>query len=266
MTARPLLRPALAALPLLLAAALHPAPLAAQTATLVVAATDAETGEPLSGVRVRTSAGPGGATDAAGVARIALPAGRHAVALTRIGYEAVQRIVEVDAARGARLDAALAPEAVELGELRVEADADNAPDYLRSPLLRRFYRRAGRGNGFYFTRSQIDRIKPQDLGDLFRMVPGLRLRTVAETDIGHADAAGTDLVFRRPPTGPEECVVHYFVDGTPYQPPPGGIGMDIAPSEVEGVEVYRRAMSAPAEFRRSRQACSIILIWLREQI
>ncbi|MBW3654951.1 MAG: hypothetical protein KY444_02515, partial [Gemmatimonadetes bacterium] len=59
----------------------------------------------------------------------------------------------------------------------------------------------------------------------------------------------------------------YFVDGTPVEVMEGGsIDHEVRPSEIEGIEVYRRGTLAPPEFRRPGANCGIVLIWKRERI
>lgn len=145
----------------------------------------------------------------------------------------------------------------------VRATATPAP---RTRELREFYARVERGSGRYITRAQIDLQKPLRLTDLFRAIPSLSLTSTA---IGER-AQMTDNVSAgssrdRGPDG--ECAIQYFVDGTPFEASHGGmIGIDLRPSEVEGIEIYRNSATVPARFRRTGASCGTILIWKRERI
>ncbi|MDB4949136.1 MAG: hypothetical protein JWM27_1785, partial [Gemmatimonadetes bacterium] len=61
-----------------------------------------------------------------------------------------------------------------------------------------------------------------------------------------------------------DCAPALFVDG---QPAPGGIAdlNSVAPPEIEGIEVYARAATAPAQYKRLNSDCAIILVWTRQQ-
>jgi hypothetical protein len=61
-----------------------------------------------------------------------------------------------------------------------------------------------------------------------------------------------------------DCSPALFVDG---QPAPGGISdLDaVTPPEIEGIEVYARAATAPAQYKRLDSDCAIILVWTRRQ-
>ncbi|MDB4951604.1 MAG: TonB family protein [Gemmatimonadetes bacterium] len=163
-----------------------------------------------------------------------------------------------------------------------------------------FYRRASRGGGRFVTRAEIERRHPRAMTDLFRGIPsaevvgtGVRFRSaeghvptgqaavprsldpsagngMATTGRGRSgdqgQAAGMAL---RPAGGPEsgeaaDCVPALYVDGVRW-----GSAADlgsIRPDDVEGVEVYTRPSTAPAQYRRLNQDCAVVLVWMRERL
>ncbi|MBW3656805.1 MAG: TonB-dependent receptor, partial [Gemmatimonadetes bacterium] len=233
---------------------------------VLVMARDAETGDAVVGARVYVGTGHGGLTDGRGGLRVAgLGAGTYTVRVTHHGYEAYVGEVRVGPDGLGGHEARLVPRAVTLAEVSVERRPGP-----RTGFLQRFYDRAERGGGSYFTREQIDRMDPRRVTDLFRLLPGL---LVAQTPGGEGlmrvdgNAARLEGARTGPPGGLVECPVLYFIDGTPVQVMPGGsIDHEIRPSEIEGIEVYRRATTAPPEFRRPGANCGIVLIWKRERI
>jgi hypothetical protein len=58
------------------------------------------------------------------------------------------------------------------------------------------------------------------------------------------------------------CPVKYYVDGAPYTPDDRGMD-EISVSDVEAVEVYRRASETPAEFLDSDSRCGVVVIWTK---
>ena len=239
----------------------------AQEASAVrVTARDAETMDAVVGARVYVGTGHGGLTDERGGVSVAgLAAGAYPVRVTHLGYEAYVGEVRVGPDGRGGHEARLVPRAVALAEVTVQQRPGP-----RSRFLQRFYDRAERGGGSYFTREQIDRMDPRRVTDLFRLLPGL---LVAQAPGGEGlmrvdgNAARLEGARTGAPGGMVECPVLYFIDGTPVQVMPGGsIDHEVRPSEIEGIEVYRRSTMAPPEFRRPGANCGIVLIWKRERI
>jgi hypothetical protein len=150
-----------------------------------------------------------------------------------------------------------------------------------------FARRAGHGSGFYITRERIDRAHPEHTLDLLRGAPGLEVRgndvrvrqgtSAVPTSRNRFGTGGGGSAASGCPAGVEsagcggdaapgrttECAPTVFVDGT-IAPAGAGELNAIAPAELEGIEVYSRANTAPAQYRRNTDACAIILVWKRQ--
>jgi hypothetical protein len=164
------------------------------------------------------------------------------------------------------------------------------PPAERSPAVAAFYLRAQGGTGRFFTRADIEALRPVRTADLFRSVRELeviggavRHRSTASASPRGASGGGVaDRAASASSTSPSPCggggdpaacrpgsesatgtdcpVV--YVDGV-VSPTAGDLS-SIDPAALEGVEVYPRPALAPAEFRRMGAECPVILLWLRE--
>ena len=170
---------------------------------------------------------------------------------------------------------------------RVHAQA-SAPTPASAQGESEFARRAGHGSGFYITRERIDRMHPEHTLDLLRGVPGLEVRgndvrmrqgtqTVPTSRNRFGMGGGSGGAASGCPAGVEsagcgveaapgrttDCAPTVFVDGT--LSPAGAAELNgIAPADLEGIEVYGRANTAPPQYRRDTDACAIILVWKRQ--
>lgn len=170
----------------------------------------------------------------------------------------------------------------------------------RQQMIREFHARAERGGGRYITRERIERMQPTRTTDLFRGIPGLEVmgntvRLAASggtTPTGRSTftldgESGTRQTPSASPAGrPEgqsgiqwqtekeraeagdrtaDCQPTLYVDGTRFDPTAADLtGVDWR--MVEGIEVYVRAATAPAQFKRQNQDCAIILVWLKPSV
>ncbi len=205
------------------------------------------------------------------------PPGSYSFEVLRMGYQPVYtELFEI---------------AEEVGQIDLTITLPNAPVILdpavieaeRQPFapgpLEGFYARKRRGWGIQLDRQEIEAKAPVQFTDILRNLAGVRV----------LPAGGNKWVVymvgavpRLQPEGYETsgsmrglyeryaeedgvyaaCPIHYFVDGIPYQPGGGGIN-EILVSDVEAVEVYRRASETPAEFLSSRSRCGVVVIWTK---
>lgn len=117
-----------------------------------------------------------------------------------------------------------------------------------TPAARRFYDRAERGGfGSYITRAEIERTHPMRTTDLFHRIAGIQVYPIA---------GGNSVTIRG------NCRPSVFVDGTRVN---GYRSIDdlVQPLDVEGIEVYKSAHTAPAEYTGLRAGCAVVLIWTR---
>lgn len=244
-------------------------PAAAQMATLRVTVVDSATRAPVAQARVQLVGGARGVTGADGsvLLRDVYP-GTEVVEASLLGY--ADRRVMVQVAPDGTVDLLVALRAVPLRLDVLEARGARAS---RMPWLRSFYARAESGPGEYFTRADIERMRPRQVSDLFRIVPGMVLSVSPEGDTSPRMVEGT-ITFRsdasvRAGGGAGErssCPILWFVDGSPIEPTDGRIDTEVDPAEVEGIEIYRRTTLAPAQYRRGHSNCGVVLIWKRERI
>lgn len=240
------------------------APSAAQEpASLALTVTDAVTGEPIGGARIRLAGGVAATSDPAGVAVVrGLTAGSVAGEVTHLGYEPRSFAIPLSPGATLALSVPLEPRPLPIDEVEVEVEA--SPHGVRSQALKEFYERAAGGAGHYITRDQIERWKPRQVSDLFRMVPGLGIVHTPQGERASWSARETTIGFSG---RPKECPIQYFVDGTPYEAAGAEANyMDVRPQEIEGIEFYQGTLGVPSQFRRSNRNCGVILIWKRERI
>lgn len=152
----------------------------------------------------------------------------------------------------------LATEAVPLAPLTVVARSGQR----RSPVLTEFDRRAESGIGSYFTRRDIERIRPGLVSDLLARVPGVRLESS-----GGSNRRRTVTMSRSaagPGGGP--CPVQIFMDGRLLtRGGAGDIAIDdlVSPGSVNGIEIYRGLSTVPPEFLNPSSRCGVVAIWTR---
>ena len=185
----------------------------------------------------------------------------------RIGYRDVTTpLVHFDGRTFFSVEIHLDVEAVLLAPLEIVARS--APR--RSPVFSGFDLRARTGMGSYITRRDIEDRGPTLVTDLLAHLPGVRLEgggrgnrrtvTMARTTLGPGGGA---------------CPVQVFLDGTLVTPRPSpgiqagrvdtNVYIDdlVAPSAVEGIEVYRGAATVPPEFMNPNSRCGVVAIWTR---
>jgi hypothetical protein len=178
---------------------------------------------------------------------------------------------------------ALATLLIGAGSTRLAAQETPVPTPAAAPVQSEFAQRAGHGSGFYITRARIDRAHPEHTVELFRGVPGMDVRgsgirmrrgstsTRSALGLGGAGAtrgcpagvesAGCAAGFAQPGESPD-CAPTVFVDGT--LSPAGASDLNtVAPTDLEGIEVYGRPSTAPAQYRRDSDKCAIVLLWTR---
>ena len=117
-----------------------------------------------------------------------------------------------------------------------------------TPAARRFYDRAERaGFGNFITRDDIERTHPIRITDLFTRIAGIQTAPMM---------GGNSVTVRG------NCRPSVFVDGVRVN---GYRTIDdlVQPLDVEGIEVYKSAHTAPAEYTGLRAGCAVVLIWTR---
>jgi hypothetical protein len=114
--------------------------------------------------------------------------------------------------------------------------------------------------GHFITRADIDKRGGYSLSHMLRFTPEVRIERVRDGPFT------SDGVFMR--SFGDLCVPSIFLDGMPV---PNSSAFDIdallSLEAVEGIEVYRSALSAPMEFRLpgsgSDGLCGVVAVWSR---
>ncbi|HEX6747056.1 MAG TPA: carboxypeptidase regulatory-like domain-containing protein [Longimicrobium sp.] len=248
------LRSLLCAAALAAALLLGARPAAAQTrGTVELIVTDAETGAPLSGARVRVDGEVRGTSDAAGrVLLEELDAGSHLLTVEMIGRRALQPQVELAPGQVLELEVMLDSDAIPMPAItaRAEPVADGG-----SAVAQALSRR--RGSGIFIGREQIRRSRASRISDLLGKVPGVRVVYGSSGAVasfpGGAPAAALGGAGHR-------CVAQVYLDGVLMRTPAVDI---VAVQELESVEVYLRVI--PAEYGGGNSGCGVIVLRTRTQ-
>ena len=215
----------------------------AQLTVLEVRVRDAASAEPLARVEVRVEGlGVGGVTNERGELHLrGVPAGERTVDATLLGYAPGRASVVVPAEGRAEVAIELEPAPVELDPVDVVAEGGVLEQH-------GFFERRENGQGTFFTRAEIERLRPRLLSDILRRVPGMSL-TPTRT------GARASLRGARP-----SCGIQYYLNGVlaPW------FDVDqVLPNDVEGLEIYRGAATIPPAFNRGTALCGVVLIWTR---
>lgn len=227
-----------------------------------------ETLTPIAGAKVVVSRAGGRSlgqvhTNDRGVFSFTVPRqGGYVFEASRIGYEEAETpILWTDGYEDYQVEIRLAPDAVLLAPIEVLARSREG----ESPVVESFWDRRETGLGHYFTRAEIEAIKPSRVTDLLRRVPGVQLRG------GGAGLRQTVYMSR----GTVSCPAQIFVDGMLWSRPTSMNPADaseftvddaVHPTSVLGIEVYRGLSAIPAEFLTPESSrCGVIAIWTRRE-
>lgn len=248
----------LPALPVLLFVAAAARPVEAQEvraevprsaySTLEITVHAADGDRPLSGARVWVEGiGMRRVTDRDGFVRIeSLPPGQRRVQVEYLGFAPLDEIVAFEPGRPTRIVARLNVQAIALAGVRVRA----RPSVL---LSRGFFDRRRFGNGTFFTREDIEAMRPRYLSDVLRRVGGISVGTAAFGARPPAQIRGPSSIVR-------SCPIQFYIDGTLT----AGFNIDdVTPGDVEGIEIYKGAATIPAVFNKGTAMCGVIVIWTR---
>jgi hypothetical protein len=165
-----------------------------------------------------------------------LPSGTQVLEVRRIGYLLTQQPVELRSGRPVTQDVRL-QRIVTLDSIRVLA---------RRSRYREFeeHRKSG-GFGTFLTEEDIERRRPFESSDLFRMIPGFRVSGYG-LDAQVLSSRGVSSM-----SGP--CRVNIVIDGMSNQ----DINL-IHPSSIGAMEVYRPGQPAPVQYD---SRCGAIVVW-----
>ncbi len=239
-----------------------PPPLAAQVRPTSLASLggrilDARSGEAVAGASVRVVGSDGFAvTDREGSFTLyALRPGQAILQILFRGRPVEPRSVDLDAGRHTEVRITLS---IPRGEAATGASEPASVLELeplevvvrrRAPAgkLRGFYERREIGLGTFLTGEEIRERSPLQTSDLLRSFPGVFVSR-ADFDRPRLRLSGG------------RCEVDFFLDGVPAY----GLSIDdVAPDDIDGIELYRGPAEVPIAYRKAT-TCAAVLIWTRD--
>jgi hypothetical protein len=216
---------------------------------------DAVTGEPVAHASVRPvdptgREHPAVSTDSAGVFRITLEAAQYAFLVQHIAYETLHSPpVMLRPGERVTVEIRMGPRPVEMEPLVVRGRRRDGE--WPSAFQRRMEQRGRTGLGRFISREDIERESALTVNDLLARQPGLRVMRVDLADVIVMTGRG------------RQCLPALYFDGVPVAQ--GLTAIDLSawfqPDDIEGIEIYAAANTAPAELRT--HGCGVIGIWSR---
>lgn len=175
-----------------------------------------------------------------------VPLGPGSLHVRRLGFAPRTLQVTVDSGFAPPIEVELTTLPLRLAAVQVSARRRIYTGYAAE-----FYRRRDSGiSGHFFTRAEIDSLKPNRTTDLLRRVPGVNF-----------SALGGETVVS---TRGQRCTPLVWLDGTPasaaYFDPD-----HVDPRSIEGIEIYSGLSTVPVALLGPRMAgnCGVIAIWTR---
>ncbi|MGH7637955.1 MAG: carboxypeptidase regulatory-like domain-containing protein [Gemmatimonadaceae bacterium] len=203
------------------------------------------TGEPIAGAQVSIAEGPMTLTDEQGRWMLSnAPPGTRMLEVRAVGLYPER--VPVDVVTGA------APVAVAMKTFQAVLETIN----VRAGRLvdhRTFEGRRRIGGGRFIQGSEIERFRVENLSEILRMQPGVRLER---------DSLGAPQLYLRGVDG-IDCLPDLYIDGIHvFMTTAGDLDQFVRPGRVRGIEIYA-ASTAPPQFMRAHGGCGSIVIWTK---
>lgn len=182
-----------------------------------------------------------------------------------LGYQPVQRSLNLFAGRTVSVEYLLAPSVVALPDVTVRED-----DPRGILQLSGFEDRRRLGLGQFYTEDDISRHLQRRVPDLLRDAQGMRIARGSSNEF-FAVNTRQQLTSIIPNRNRSVCFLDIFVDGMVIYSSDGAARGILPPdlnylvplSDLLGVEVYTGLASIPAEYRRQGSSCGAILFWTR---
>jgi hypothetical protein len=187
------------------------------------------------------------------------------IRLRALGYEAVERSLNLFAGRTVTVEYLLTPTALALPEVEVSGQPSRSILHTGG-----FEDRRRMGNGRFYTEDEISRHLQRRVPDLLRDAQGMRIASGPGNEFY---AVNTRQVMTSiiPSRNRGACFLDIIVDGMVVWSahagergvPPVDLAFLVSLSDLLGVEVYTGLASVPAEYRRAGSTCGAILFWTR---
>jgi outer membrane receptor for Fe3+-dicitrate len=127
-----------------------------------------------------------------------------------------------------------------------------------------FNRRRTTAQGHFLDTSDVNRSQALQFEEVFRMVPGVRLRPNGSSYLVELQR-GQGQVFNRALAN--YCAPSFFIDGMYFPLPPIQTpSLPVVPEEVLAIEIYSNIFSAPPQYQRRDGACGVILVWTKRGV
>lgn len=209
------------------------------------------TGSPVTAARVQVEGTTHSAdTRADGTFELdSLPSGSQVVIARRIGYNPVEKSVELSSGRAAQIVLQFDQAVALLPTVTTEATTETGLDAVG------FNARKKSGMGFYMDPSFISHLGATRVTDVLRAAPGI---SVVES--------GYDTYVYDTRTQGQGCVT-YIVDGSPWvSMNPGDINSFLQAGNIGAIEVYHGSETPPQFVTPGQGGCGTIVIWSKWRI
>lgn len=171
----------------------------------------------------------------------------YIVSAKRLGFEARMFDVRVAGGEILQMGVELERQAQMLEVVRVNEVAFKPERLAYTTKFDEFYFRRQQGGGTFFDRDQLESAGARDIYDLFRTVPGMRVRASGwEQSLSMASCPSPLIYF----------------DGVLTANSLAGIN-DMRLSDIEGIEIYRSMSSMPTA---AKAGCGAIFFWFRSTV
>lgn len=168
----------------------------------------------------------------------------YIVSAKRLGFEARMFDIRLSGGEILQMGIELERQAQMLEVVRVNEVAFKPDRLAYTTKFDEFYFRREKGGGTFFDRDQLEAAGARDIYDLFRTVPGMRVRTSGWEQSLSMSSCPSPLI--------------YF-DGVLTANSLAGIN-DMRLADIEGIEIYRTMSSMPTA---AKAGCGAIFFWFR---
>jgi hypothetical protein len=177
-----------------------------------------------------------------------LPSGSKVLLARHLGYAAATVAVDLSSHKEQRVTITLPKFVAVMDPVLVTARRVVALDRVG------FNQRRKTGFGYYVGPDRLEKMHANEVTDILRMVPGLR---VSYGPNGETVSSSRDV---------GSGCVQYFLDDMPFtEMQPGDINHFVTGGEIVAVEVYQTP-NAPAQFTFGGRDCTTIVLWTRFKI
>ena len=240
----------------------------AQSVFLGSIVADGDPSPPLAGAEITIPAlNLGARTDSLGKFLFnGIPKGLFRVIIRRVGYNSIAINARFSGADTLAADFALTPVAVSLDTVNVIGGETQHGKFLE------FEDRRAHGGGAFLTRSDLDKERDRQLGEILARLPGVRVNrygaesAVASSRYSSGMTRGGDAMDRRK-GAPRGCYSQVYIDNVRVFSSDANEALfninSIPPSTIQGIEYYPSREETPIQYASYRAECGTMLIWTR---